>query len=174
MGDCVESLAELPHCPSQAAPPLPSSAWSLPPSSAPGREQVLPRLCQPCQAINTACLPAFPTSACMLPPFSPTCTWERLATHVLQPTFSTMVLESIGSPATCFIPTGDSSRWIPWCSPPPLWLVARAAARLPALGDGYPSEQAIFRSFVALQDPAASQGLCLHEECLVKTSPISS
>lgn len=78
-----------------------------PPSYPPEREQVLPPLCQPYQAINIACLPAFPTSACMLPPFSPTCAWGRLPTHLLQTTFSTVVLESIGSSATCFIPSWE-------------------------------------------------------------------
>lgn len=144
------------------------------PPYAPGREQVLPPFCRPYEAINTASLPAFPTSACMLSPFSPTCAWERLPTHLLQTTFSTVVLEGVGSPAACFIPAGDSPCWIPWCSPPPWCLVAGAAAWLPALGDVHPWEGAVFRSFAAQQDPAAPQGLCLHEERLVKNGPISS
>lgn len=140
-----------------------------PPSYAPGREQVLPALRWPCHAINAACLPAFPTSACMLLPFSPTGAWERLPTHLLQTTFSTVVLESVGSPATGFSPAGDSHHWIPRCSSPPWWPVAGAAVWLPALGDIHPWEGAIFRSFVAQQDPAVLQGLCL-----VKNGPISS
>lgn len=71
----------------------------------PGR--VLPPLCQPYQAINTACMPAFPTSACMLRPFSPTCAWERLPTRLLQTTFFTLVLEHVGRQVTCFIPAVD-------------------------------------------------------------------
>lgn len=43
----------------------------------------------------------------MLPPFSPTCAWERFPTHLLQTTFFTMVLESVGSSATCFTPAVD-------------------------------------------------------------------
>lgn len=128
-----------------------------PPSYAPGKEQVLPPFCQ---AISAAHLPVFPTSTCVLLPFSPTCAWESLPTHLLQTNFSTVVLESIGSLAACFIPAGDSHHWIPRCALPAWWLVAEAAAWLPALGGIHPWEGAIFPSFVARQDPAAPQGLC--------------
>lgn len=139
-----------------------------PPSSTPGREQVLPPLCRPHRPISTACLPAFPTRACMLPPFSPTCAWERLPTHLLQTTFSTTVLESIGSPATSWGLAPLASLGLP-TSP-----VAGAAAWLSALGDVHPWEGAIFHSLELSRTQQHPRDSACTRSAWSKTDPISS